>query len=348
MSPTSEKWKFHAHPMMANRHAQTVLGINWPRKYAPYDALPHFVSLSDGDQIVLHEEQPAQVDESLPIILLIHGLAGCHLSTYMKRMVEKLGARGYRSFRMDLRGCGAGIQLARRPTHCGRWQDVATALEHIAELYPDSTTNLVTFSMSGTLALNMLAEAGEMRVGTLERSLMISPPVDLDRIERDFRTGLNRKYDRYLVNLLWQQNVERWKYFPEVKPKLADPARPARRLKELDDLVITPSGGYGSTEEYYHDASPGRKLDSICQPVTIFTSKDDPVVPIGPMMEAKKSRSIETVLVPRGGHLGFLGARNGDPDFRWLDWRILDWIEEGLCSSAKPQAAVMRMETQSV
>lgn len=347
MAQHSGKWKFRAHPMMANRHAQTVLGINWPRKYAPYTAIAHAVDVSDGDQIVLHEEQPPFVDESLPIVLLIHGLAGCHLSTYMKRMVEKLGVRGYRSFRMDMRGCGEGIQLARKPTHCGRWQDVAAALEHIADLYPEAKVNLVTFSMSGTLALNMLAEAGDMKVGTLERSMLISPPVDLVQIERDFRTGFNRRYDKYLVSLLWEQNVERWKHFPEVMPKGADLDQPVRRLKDLDDLVISPSGGYASTEAYYLDASPASKIASIRQPVTIFTSEDDPVVPIGPLMKAEKSRSIEMVLVKRGGHLGFMASRNGDPDFRWLDWRILDWLEEGHGKILKPQAEVA-LEIQSV
>ena len=225
---------------------------------------------------------------------------------------------------------------------------MASALQYIAELYPDSKTNLVTFSMSGTLALNMLAEAGEMRVGTLERSFLVSPPVDLVKIERDFRTGLTRRYDRYLVSLLWQQNVERWQHFPESMPKEADLSQPTRRLKDLDDLVISPSGGYPSTEAYYLDASPCSKMDSIRQPVTIFTSEDDPVVPIGPLMEAKKSPAIDMRVVRRGGHLGFLASRNGDPDFRWLDWRILDWIEEGLTSDAIPRVEAMPLEIQSV
>lgn len=331
---------------MANRHAQTVLGISWPRKYAPYSAKQHFVELSDGDQIVLHEEQLEYVDPALPNVLLIHGLAGCHTSTYMCRMVEKLGALGYRAFRMDMRGCGAGINVARKPTHCGRWQDVAAALEHIAELYPDTNTNLAAFSMSGTLALNMLAEAGDMRVGNLERSFLVSPPVDLVEIERDFRTGVSRRYDRYLVGLLWKQNLQRWLHFPESQPQ--NITSPARKLRELDDLVIAPSGGYQSTEDYYLDASPGPKLASIRQPVTIFTSEDDPVVPIAPLMGAEKSSWIETITVSRGGHLGFMAARNGDPDFRWLDWRILDWIREGHTARPQRQPHVANLETQSV
>ena len=39
---------------------------------------------------------------------MIHGLAGCHTSPYMQRIARKLNHRGVRTFRMDLRGCGAG------------------------------------------------------------------------------------------------------------------------------------------------------------------------------------------------------------------------------------------------
>jgi predicted alpha/beta-fold hydrolase len=41
------------------------------------------------------------------------------------------------------------------------------------------------------------------------------------------------------------------------------------------------------------------------------------------------SDSIETVITTHGGHLGFLGTTGVDPDFRWLDWRIIDWLGGG-------------------
>jgi uncharacterized protein len=61
----------------------------------------------------------------------------------------------------------------------------------------------------------------------------------------------------------------------------------------------------------------------------IVVAKDDPIVPTAPLFDYPVSDSIETLVVPGGGHLGFLAARNGDPDIRWLDWRIIDWIETG-------------------
>ena len=345
MTRKREIWKFHAHPLVANGHLQTVLGIQWPRRYAPSIAVKHFVPVSDGDQIVLHENAPATADDSLPIVLMIHGLGGCHMSTYMRRMVEKLTERGYRCFRMDMRGCGAGDVVARRPTHCGRWQDVVGALSQIAELYPDRDTQLVGFSMGGTLALNMLAEMGNMPVGNLQRSLIISPPIDLVKNERSFRTGMGRRYDKFFVKLLWNENLGRWKLHPEMEP--AEMPEPPRRLIELDELVTAPTGGFSSASDYYVQCSPGPKLTAISQPVTIFSSEDDPIVPIDSLLSSSLSASIELITTTRGGHLGFLAGRNGDPDFRWLDWRILDWLEQSHAPVGGDERHAARTRTQS-
>ena len=326
MTTNREIWKFHAHPLVANSHLQTMLGIQWPRRYTHDPGTRHFVPVSDGDQIVLHENTPATADDALPIVLMIHGLGGCYMSTYMRRMVEHLTARGYRSFRMDMRGCGAGDVVAQRPTHCGRWQDVVAALNQIVEIYPDSNTQVVGFSMGGTLVLNMLAEMGSMTVGNLQRSLIISPPIDLVKNEQSFRTGMGRRYDKFFVKLLWKQNLQRLKLHPEVAP--SEIPRPPRRLRELDEIVTAPTGGFRSAADYYEQSSPGPKLSTITQPATIFTSEDDPVVPVDSLLESSLNDSTELITTSHGGHLGFLSSQNGDPDFRWLDWRILDWLEQ--------------------
>lgn len=328
MTQFIKKWDFVPHPLLRNGHLQSIAGIHWPTEVAPYQAQPHPVPLDDGDQLMLHEDASADATEDAPIVLLIHGLAGCHLSTYMCRMAEKLSAIGYRVFRLDLRGCGAGMSVAKTPTHCGRWDDVAAALHHIAELYPGSETEIVAYSMGGTLTLNMLAEAGEMRVGNLRRSFVICPPIDLAHVEQHFRTFWGRRYDKFFVRLIWSQMLHRWQHFPDAALNPMPKRRP-RRLREIDELVIAPAGGYQSAEDYYRQASPGPKMASIRQPVTIVFSEDDPVVPMEPLFGALHSSSIETFTTKHGGHLGFLSGTHDDPDFRWLDWRIIDWLEQG-------------------
>lgn len=327
MTYLSDQWNFHPHPLLANGHTQTVLGIKWPYRCAPYQATQHRVPLGDGDQLVIHEDRPVTIDDAQHCVLMLHGLGGSYISSYMCRISERLVALGYRVFRMDMRGCGAGEGLAKLPTHTGRSADIVAALHSIAELYPEASTSLIGFSLGGAVTLNMLAEAGEIRIGNLKRSFVVCPPLDLAAVERHFHTPIGQFYDKFFVGLLWKQIVERWKLFPELAPNKV-PNKP-RHLREIDEMVIAPTGGYESAADYYTKASPGKKLAAIRQPVTILSSEDDPVVPTGPLLELPISSSVQVVTTRRGGHLGFLARRNGDPDGRWLDWRIIDWLEEG-------------------
>jgi len=327
MSGSSVNWKFRPHPLLFNGHLQSLVGIYWPRRDAAYKAVQHHVPLEDGDQLVLHEDQP---DESQaagqPNVLLIHGLAGCHQSTYMCRMADRLAERGFRVFRMDMRGCGAGQSLARRTTHCGRWGDAAAAIEYITEQYPDTPIRAVGFSMGGSLLLNMLAETGETPVGRLQRTLAICSPIDLQATERGFRSSWGRWYDRFFVRLIWRQAIQRWQYFPDLAPPTI-PRRP-RRLRDIDEVITAPIGGFESAEDYYRKTAPGPRLTLIRQPATILSAQDDPIIPSGPLGQYKLSDSVELVMTQSGGHLGYLGHANGDPDFRWLDWRIIDWLKD--------------------
>ena len=36
--------------------------------------------------------------------------------------------------------------------------------------------------------------------------------------------------------------------------------------------------------------------------------------------------NVELRMTDHGGHLGFVGRGGIDPDRRWMDWRVVDWI----------------------
>ena len=45
--------------------------------------------------------------------------------------------------------------------------------------------------------------------------------------------------------------------------------------------------------------------------------------------EADRARLSPTTrlhLAAGGGHVGFIARANGDPDCRWMDWRVVDWV----------------------
>jgi predicted alpha/beta-fold hydrolase len=321
---------FRPHSLFVGGHAQTLAGAYLPWPYRPYGAVRHHVALEDGDQLVLHDDRPSSWHEGGPACVLIHGLAGCHESGYMRRIASKLSDRGVRVFRMDMRGCGAGEELARGTTHCGRWADAAAAIEFVARDAPASPTALVGFSLGGTIALNMAGELGAGACGNLVGVFAVCSPIDLHSVRRRFDAPAGRAYDRHFVGALWQKSLERMRERDEMKA--VDWSRPPRRLREFDAIITAPLAGYASVDDYYTRTSPGPRLAAIRVPTTILAAADDPVVPSEPLLQVARNDAVEVFITRHGGHLGYVGRRNGDPDRRWLDWRVVYWVET-VCKS---------------
>jgi predicted alpha/beta-fold hydrolase len=316
--------EFVPHPLVPGGHLQTLFGFYASPSRCEERAKRHFVHLDDGDTIVLHEDQPCRWATGDPVALLIHGLAGCHRSAYMQRIAARLVDRGVRTFRMDMRGCGAGQGLARRTTHCGRYADAASAVQHIARLAPDSPAALVGFSLGGAIALNLASELEDRPCGHLSRVLALCPPVDLPTNSRHFERPLIRFYDRFFTRRLWQQFgqcAHEW-----AADVVIDPNCRPRRLRQVDEWITAPLGGFDSADEYYRLASAAPKLSRIQIPTVIVAADDDPIVPADPLRNCVASPAVKTIITRGGGHLGYVARANGDPDLRWLDWRIVEFV----------------------
>src|SRR5579859_3461103 len=123
-----EKWLAALHfrplPFLKNPHVQTVLGALAPGADCPWPDARRIVRLADGDALVLHNNTPAGWKEGDPLVLLVHGLSGSHRSPHIRRLAALFLARRARVVRMDLRGAGHGLPLARRCYHAGRSDDV--------------------------------------------------------------------------------------------------------------------------------------------------------------------------------------------------------------------------------
>lgn len=72
----------------------------------------------------------------------------------------------------------------------------------------------------------------------------------------------------------------------------------------------------------------------------ILAAEDDPLIPADMFRNVRYSSTTSLVMPSGGGHLGFLGRTNqSDPDRRWMDWRIIDWIDH-LMAKSQPRRAV--------
>jgi predicted alpha/beta-fold hydrolase len=314
---------FRPHPLFRSRHAQTMAAVFLPGRAPPYRAVQHRFAMPDGDQLVLHDDRPESWRRGDRTALLIHGLLGCHGSPYVRRVALKLNARGVRTFRLDLRGCGAGVGLAQRPYHSGRSEDAAEALRHMARLCPGSPATAVGFSLGGNILLKMLGECGDTPPGGLDGAVAACPPIDLPRCIAHLRRPANRMYDRYFLRTLLARLHERMRRTPELAVRF--PRKP-RGIEEFDDWYTAPLSGFGRAENYYRLASSAPLLDRIRVPVLLVAAEDDPLIPSQQFAEARRSPTVDLQLTRHGGHLGYLGRRGADPDCWWLDWRIVRWI----------------------
>jgi predicted alpha/beta-fold hydrolase len=325
---------FRPHPLLRSGHAQTIAGVYFPGRLSAYAAQKHHIALDDGDQLVLHDDRPADWQNGQRVALLVHGLGGCHSSPYLIRITAKLLARGVRVFRIDLRGWGDGALAAKLPFHAARTGDIAAALQFVAEQTHHSPTALVGFSLGGNMVLKLLADAGQARrspqatgetpVPLVDRAMAVAPPMDLMYCCRNLNSRMGRVYDRKYAKFLWDHLTSRVAHVPAFAAAVRE--RPPRTIYEFDERFTAPLGGFASVEDYYAAATSHEVARHIAVPTLIISAYDDPIVPGQLWQRIALSPTTKLHLTDHGGHLGFIAAKSGDSDRRWMDWRVVDWV----------------------
>jgi hypothetical protein len=135
--------------------------------------------------------------------------------------------------------------------------------------------------------------------------------------------GVNRFYDRHFVRLLREQVEAQRRLVPDA-PGL-EPGRLPRGVFEFDDAFTAPVCGFGTAANYYRRCSSAQFIPEIRVATLILAANDDPLVPGAMFAGLQLSPAVKLHLTRSGGHLGFIGRSNGDPDRRWMDWRVVEW-----------------------
>jgi len=318
----SADFEFRPLPLLRNPHMQTVLGALVPGLACPLPDQCSLVRLADGDHLVLHNNTPLGWKPGDPLALLIHGLSGSHLSPHIRRMAALLLARRVRVVRMDLRGAGAGLALARGVYHAGRSDDLRAALAELRSWSPTSPLLLIGLSLGGALSLRLAGEAAKQPVPGLARIAAISPPIDLTRCAVLLSQPRNRIYeDRFIRELLYDAR-QRQRFFPDLPPLNFPRCR--LTMRAFDDLYTAPRSGFADALDYYRTASSAPLIPQIELPTLILTARDDPFIAVEPFEELKTPSHVLVRIVQHGGHIGFLGW-DGFGGIRWAERRIVEW-----------------------
>jgi predicted alpha/beta-fold hydrolase len=309
-------------------HIQTLAGFLMPGRGQPYAATRHLLSLSDDDRIVLHDDRPTSWQPGGPTALLIHGLCGDHRASYIVRASAKLNRRGVRTFCLDQRCCGASWGLAARPYHAGSSDDAAAALRLIGRLCPGSPTCLVGYSMGGNIALKLAGEAPAALPENLHSVVALSPPIDLAAAAAALLLPFNRLYDYYFMRFLRRMVAPLRACYGRLRDAVSFRFQ---TVHEFNKVFLSRVWGFGSVERYYALCSAAQFLPAIRLPALVIAAADDPIVPVASFEQGHFAPTTQVSITKHGGHLGFIAQTEpANPDGRWMDWRVVDWVTSSL------------------
>ena len=307
-----------------NCHVQTLAASFLGGKRSTRVPTKHVVTLSDGDRVVIHDDNAKSWITGDRIAILVHGLCGSHDSNYVRRTAIRLRQHGIRTIRVDMRGFGDSQFLSTGHLHAGRSDDLRDIVEFVEHLSPLSKVSLIGFSLGANIVLKLVAEQDSESQSLVDSVIAVAPPVDLVMCSWHLRSFGNRFYEYYFVHRMRRCLRLRRRHVQGLADNGMCPI--PNRLVHFDDQFTAPVNGFSSARDYYEKCSTVDVLDQIQVPTIIVAAKDDPVVPFE-MFDARYfSSQIELVYTEHGGHLGFLGKQRRDPDKYWLDWRICNWL----------------------
>ncbi len=316
------EYNFNPFPLFRGCHEQTIFGsmLNFhpePKSrslYVPFD---------DGDTMVLKVSTPEGWKRGDPIVMLVHGLAGSDRSVYLIRMTRKLMKRGIKTVRVNLRGCGSGKDLARYMFPHFSDKDLRRAARVLKKASPESSLQLVGFSLGGNYALKAAGKSSRSGEKLFDQVIAVSPPVFVETSSHLLAKPENRIYLRYFSKLLRSEAKNRMKFSKHIK---AESIPEGLTMYEFDDFFTAPHLGLSSASEYYARSSSKNYLGLAKMPVKILFSLDDPIIDSHALDDLKLPDHIEVHKAKKGGHMGFLGTPWSAQGFRWMDHLLLKWL----------------------
>ncbi len=267
---------------------------------------------ASGD-ILVGQHQAPEAAAPGSLVVLLHGLGGCEDSVYMQRSAAHWLSRGHPVLRLNLRGAGPSRATCREQYHAGRTGDLAAALRALDAAERERGLLLVGYSLGGNLLLKFLAEQGAEH--PVRAAAAVSAPIDLEASSRQIMAPRNALYQRHLLARMRREALASG---AAVEPAEARAIREARSIREFDDRVVAPRGGFAGASDYYARNSAVGFLDGIRVPTLLVHALDDPWIPAHAYTGRDWSRTpaLVPLLARGGGHVGF-HARDAAP--AWHD-----------------------------
>ncbi len=301
-------------------HAQTIAGRFTRNRYGIIFNRRR-LQTPDGDFIDLDFPEIAGylLDESAPLVLLLHGLEGNARKPYACETYYYLAQRGIRSVGMNYRSCSGEMNNKPYSYHAGATGDVNMVYQLLDQWFPNIPKGMIGFSLGANLTLKYLGELGENVWPSLKTAVAISPPFDLQKNSQTMDHGLTRIYSRIFLRAIRRKLVAKSDIIQEIID--LESVLKSTSITELDKIYTAPINGFKDENDYYKQCSSANYIDNITIPTLILRAIDDPLfdpedIPHDSIME---NPHIYSFITANGGHLGYIEGR---------PWKYSAWAEK--------------------
>lgn len=307
--------EFEPHPLLRSPHLQTVLSSRLARLRdgvgAALAAGAQQVRIPCRDGVVLQAlvNRPAGAPAAgtlpqTPLVVVIHGWLGCADSPYVRRASAALNRAGFTVARLMLRDHGGTAHLNEELFNAARIDEVADAVNWLAEHHGGGACGLLGYSLGGNFVLRL---AGHRHTSPRFRTALavcpvLDPKAAVEALDRGW-VG----YQRYFLGKWRRAFAEKQAAFPD-RYDFAE-ARRLSLVATLTDYFVSRHTPYRDADDYYARYTLDRDfLANLKMPVRVLATEDDPVLPAEharALLGASGDAEVVT-LVPYGGHCGFI------------------------------------------
>ncbi|HWE25327.1 MAG TPA: alpha/beta fold hydrolase [Myxococcales bacterium] len=313
-------------------HAQTVFGTLLRR--APRLPLRRERwELSDGDFLDVDRlDGPV----GAPLLVVLHGLEGSASSHYVRGLLARAQARGWRGLALNFRSCSGEPNRLHRFYHSGETGDLGEAVRRARSESPHAPLLLAGCSLGGNVVVKWLGEQGE--TANVSAAVALSVPFDLKLCARalDSAGAMAFVYRTRFLRTLKRKSLEKARRFPQLDRRRVCAAR---TLFEFDEAVTAPVHGFAGAEDYWAQSSSAPFVSRVRVPLLLISAEDDPFIPPQclPREAAAANPRVALEVCPTGGHLGFV-AGPWIPWF-WAEWRATEFLAAHVSGGARRTAS---------
>lgn len=307
-------------------HVQTILGYVLRRSLRWTLPAEDLLVDSEPDIKILSRATWQQGDRARsPALILLHGMGGWDHSTYMLSMGLHAFAVGYHVIRMNMRGAGRSFEVCPRLYNAGIEGDLVAVAQRIARDIP--RVGLFGASLGANHVLLALGRSKSLLPSEVKAAVAVSPPVDLLACSDALHSRGNRLYvSRFVADLKasYVQIQKRSGGFYEAGREAG-----VRTVREFDERITAPYGGFASAEDYYTRSSSGPWLQAIARPTLIVSAEDDPMIPGQSVRKypLPSSALVAREMLSTGGHVGFAAPTSAPGGF-WAAERAMSFLLE--------------------